>query len=438
MRDYFFTLADALQARLHGAETLLLSFDGEDSDFIRFNHGRVRQAGSVARRSLGLDLIDADRHAAGRARLAGSLEQDLPRLRTLLADLRAQRAHLPADPYLHFATDGASGESRAASALPERGAALEAIVDAAGGLDLVGIWAAGTVYTGFANSLGQRNWHACDSFNFDWSCYHAADKAVKAGYAGLNWDPAALQRHMQRARADLEVMGRPPRTIAPGRYRVYLAPRALQEVVDMMAWGGFGLKSQRTGQSPLMRMQTEGLRLSPALGIREHHGRGLEPPFTPEGFAKPGHVSLVEDGAGRAALVNARSAREYGVDVNAAVESPVSLDVAPGSLDADNVLDALGTGLYVNNLWYLNFSDRNRARITGMTRFACLWVERGEVQAPVNVMRFDDSVFGILGERLLGLTRERQLLLDPHTYGGRSGHSARLPGALVDGLAFTL
>ncbi len=146
MQDYFFTLADALQAQLQGAETLLLAFDGEDSDFIRFNHGQVRQAGGVARRSLALDLIEGERHAAGRAQLAGSLAQDLPPLRELLDDLRGQRAHLPADPYLNFAADGRSGETRVASALPSRADALEAIMDTSQGLDLVGIWAAGTLY----------------------------------------------------------------------------------------------------------------------------------------------------------------------------------------------------------------------------------------------------------------------------------------------------
>jgi predicted Zn-dependent protease len=112
--------------------------------------------------------------------------------------------------------------------------------------------------------------------------------------------------------------------------------------------------------------------------------------------------------------------------------------MAPGSLAAGDVLDALDTGLYINNLWYLNFSDRNQARITGMTRFACFWVEGGKMQAPVNVMRFDDSIYRMLGENLLGLTCERELLLDTGTYGGRSSHSVELPGALVRGLTFTL
>jgi predicted Zn-dependent protease len=437
MQDYFFTLADTLQAQLRGAETLLLSFDGEDSDFIRFNRARVRQAGSVARRSLALDLIAADRHAAGRAQLAGNLEQDLPQLRYLLENLRRQRANLPADPYLNYATDGAPSETRVDSRPPGRAAALETILGAAEGLDLVGIWAAGAVYTGFANSLGQRNWHVCESFNFDWSCFHAEDKAVKFDYAGLSWDPAKLQTRMQDTRADLEIVRRPPKTIEPGQFRVYLAPRALQEVLDMMAWGGFGLKSQRTGQSPLNRMQTEGLCLDLAVDLGEHHGRGLEPPFTREGFAKPERIRLIVDGALRDSLVDARSAREYNERVNAAGEWPASLDMAPGGLAVGDVLDALDTGLYINNLWYLNYSDLNQARITGMTRFACFWVEDGKMQAPVNVMRFDDSVYRMLGENLLGLTRERELLLDRGTYGGRSSRSVELPGALIEGLIFT-
>jgi predicted Zn-dependent protease len=185
-------------------------------------------------------------------------------------------------------------------------------------------------------------------------------------------------------------------------------------------------------------MQAEGLRLDPAIDLSEHHGRGLEPPFTPEGFAKPERIRLIADGALRDSLVGARSAREYDERVNAAGERPASLDMEPGGLAVGDVLGVLDTGLYINNLWYLNFSDRNQARITGMTRFACFWIEGGKVQAPVNVMRFDDSIYRMLGENLLGLTRERELLLDRGTYGGRSTRSVELPGALIEGLTFTL
>lgn len=73
-----------------------------------------------------------------------------------------------------------------------------------------------------------------------------------------------------------------------------------------------------------------------------------------------------------------------------------------------------------------------------MTRFATFWVEGGRIAAPVAPMRFDDSIYRMLGENLVDFTRERQLLLDASTYGERSTASARLPGALLRGLRFTL
>ncbi len=56
MQDYFYSLSDALFSKLQSDEQLLLGFAGEDSDFVRLNHNRIRQAGSVAQRSLSLDL----------------------------------------------------------------------------------------------------------------------------------------------------------------------------------------------------------------------------------------------------------------------------------------------------------------------------------------------------------------------------------------------
>jgi predicted Zn-dependent protease len=77
-------------------------------------------------------------------------------------------------------------------------------------------------------------------------------------------------------------------------------------------------------------------------------------------------------------------------------------------------------------------------RITGMTRFATFWVENGAIQAPLNVMRFDETLYRMLGENLVALTAERELLLDSSTYGARSTASSRMPGAVVKDFTFTL
>jgi predicted Zn-dependent protease len=117
---------------------------------------------------------------------------------------------------------------------------------------------------------------------------------------------------------------------------------------------------------------------------------------------------------------------------------PEALTMAGGALAARDALAALDTGLWVGNLWYLNYSDRPAARITGMTRFATFWVEGGRIVAPVDVLRFDDTIYRMLGENLEALTAETELALESNTYGERMLTSLRLPGALLSGLTFTL
>jgi predicted Zn-dependent protease len=149
---------------------------------------------------------------------------------------------------------------------------------------------------------------------------------------------------------------------------------------------------------------------------------------------------LIDHGVFRNCLVSPRSAKEYTVPTNGAGDSemPESIDLAAGTVASRDVLRQLDTGIYINNLWYLNYSDRPACRITGMTRFATFWVERGEIQAPLNVMRFDETLYRMLGENLEGLTSERDFILDSGTYGSRSTSSSRMPGALVKDFTFTL
>jgi len=125
------------------------------------------------------------------------------------------------------------------------------------GTDMVGVYAGGPVYRGFANSLGQRNWFCRTSFNFDWSLHHAGDKAVKSSYAGFEYNRDTLGRKMARAKEKLRLVDKAPRTIEPGRYRVYLSPAALQEVLALLGWGGFGFKARRTKTTSLIRMAEE-------------------------------------------------------------------------------------------------------------------------------------------------------------------------------------
>jgi predicted Zn-dependent protease len=431
LKTRFFELSAKLVRELRAGETLLCNFSGERSDFVRFNQGRVRQAGSVEQGYLTVRLIRDRRQAAA------TLPIDSVQDGGTLAGLRALLDDLPEDPWLLVNESPQSTSSERRHALPSAQEVTGQVLRAAKEHDLVGIYGAGTLYRGFANSLGQHNWHEVDSFNFDWSLYLEADKAVKSSYAGFDWRESVLETRIEDAAKQLQLLARPRRTVEPGEYRAFLEPRALEEITGLLAWGGFSARSRATKQSPLLRMQS-GQTLSPKLTLLENTAEGVAPGFQGDGFVKPAQVALVERGALGEALVSPRSAKEYGLTPNAGRESPESLEVASGALAANDALAALDRGLLISNLWYLNFSDRPAGRITGMTRFATFWVEGGRIAAPVTPMRFDDSVYRILGAHLVDLTRERDLLLDPSTYGERSTSSSRLPGALLSALRFTL
>jgi predicted Zn-dependent protease len=440
MQEYFYTLADILTALLRGQEVYTCAFRGEDSDFVRLNRSAVRQPGTVAQRFLSLDLISGQRHATGEVALCGDLELDRDRLTTLVQELRDKLPYLPEDPYLLYATDVNSSAQHGENCLPPSHDAVADVLAAAQTYDLVGIYAAGGIYAGFANALGQRNWFASYSFHLDWSLYYQSDKAVKSAYAGFIWEPALFAQKMASAVEQLDVLRRPARTVPPGRYRVYLAPGAMQDIVEMLSWGGFGLKDHRTKQTPLLRMIEDGVTLHPAVTLLENTREGVAPNFQEAGFIKPAQVRLIDAGRFGTCLASPRSAKEYGVPTNGASdrEAPESVEMAAGDMPRHAALTCLDTGVYINNIWYLNYSDRAACRLTGMTRFATFWVENGVIQAPLSVMRFDESVYRMLGTHLLGLTAERDFVLDANTYHRRSTNSARLPGALIDDFTFTL
>lgn len=436
--NYFRDLSEKIFSLLNAHETLLLSFEGERSDFVRLNKNQIRQAGKVTQQHLTMNLIANQRQVQASYDLSVQFDADVAVAKDVIHQLRQQLSFLPEDPYLHFATETHNTHDVAKNTLPAADHALQEVIAEAGQLDLVGLWAGGEVSRGFANSLGQFNWHVNYNFNFDWSVYSKDDKAIKQSYAGVAWNADYVRQEIEYARQTLPMLATPARSISPGHYRVFITPSALQELTDLLSWGGFGLKSHRTAQTPLLKMIEEGKLLNPKINFIENHKAGLTPLFTDAGFIKPDQVSLIENGAYQQCLANSRSAKEYGLPVNSNIEQPQSLEIAGGDLHQDKILRELDTGIYISNLWYGNYSDRNNCRMTGMTRFACLWVESGVAVAPLNVMRFDESIYHIFGDKLIALTTEREHIVNTSCYNNRSQASSRLPGALVDDFRLTL
>ena len=149
---------------------------------------------------------------------------------------------------------------------------------------------------------------------------------------------------------------------------------------------------------------------------------------------------MIEKGELVNTIVSSRSEKQYGTKANGADSSELfrSAAIGAGALAESDALKELGTGIYISNFHYLNWSDPATARVTGMTRFACLWVENGKVVAPIADMRWDESLYNMFGANLIALTKERKLFAETGTYDGRVVGGSLLPGILVKDFNCTL
>ena len=120
---------------------------------------------------------------------------------------------------------------------------LDYILNKVSGLDLVGIYSSGYIYSGLANSLGQLNWHSDYSFSFDYSIYNQNNNAIKLNYSSKkNWSNDDFDLILDKGIKKLSILSNPLRTIDKGEYTVYLEPSALNEIIDMMSWEDLAIR----------------------------------------------------------------------------------------------------------------------------------------------------------------------------------------------------
>ena len=260
-----------------GDEVALLTFSGEDSDFVRFNTDAVRQAGAVTqqrpldrsdptasatpRRGFTLTGDPATDRSARRGDDRGAARTPAASARGSAPALRRPRSTRPRQhgdeqarrrPRRRWRRSSSAARARTRSGSTPRGRSIAASP------------------TPSASATGSPAY----TFNLDWSFYLHGDKAVKARYAGFDWDDAELRRHMDdaapaardpRQRAQDDRAGQVPRL--PG------AAGALNEVIGLLSWGGFGLKAHRTKISSLLRMVEGEATLHPGGHDSREHGR---------------------------------------------------------------------------------------------------------------------------------------------------------------------
>ena len=425
-------------------QSFTLSLTGETSQFTRFSQAKVRQAGEVRDGQMRLSLMTSERITAAYLPFTGQFETDWATLHQALEALQADLPHLPIDPYLVLPVATASSHSRevrTGQLLPPSVVA-DTVLSAVGKLDFSGLYAGGMAYRAYGDSAGNRHWFETPSFTLDYSLFgDRPSQAVKGTLAGSRWNPADYQQNIYQTQRQLDLLNRPVKSLPRGAYRTYLAPAAAADIIDTIVWGGglgeADLQQKNSAFSPLANGTAQ---LSEQFSLYEDFQQTDVPQFNESGAIAPTQLSVIQNGQWVNSLVSDRSAKEYGKPSNAAnraeaMRAPV---VASGQLNSEQVLSKLDTGLYVSNLHYLNWSDRTAGRLTGMTRYACFWVESGEIVAPIENLRFDDTLYRFLGEGLIDLTDKATFLPAVDTYDRRSLGGIWTPGMLIDQFRYTL
>jgi len=436
----FNQLVDALLPQVQDTEQVKLTLVAEDSQFTRFNQAKARQTGTVRSGSLALTLMDKDHTASQSLPFTGDKTVDWPALMEALTELREELPHLPEDPYLVLPSGDATSRDVYSGQLLSPDEVVPALLPGFEGLDAAGLYAGGTSIRAYADSAGQRHWFETETFTLDYSLFTEAGQAVKGTYAGREWDAATYSDKLATSKRLLAQMEQPRKALERGQYRTFLAPSAVADLVSMLSWGGISEASIRRGGSALGPLRRGERTLSGKVNITEDFTQGQVPRFNQFGELAPRTLPLIQSGELVNTLVSVRTAKEYGIESTSAeagefLRSPL---LSPGQLPNDDVLKALDTGLYVSNLHYLNWSDRPNGRITGMTRYACFWVEQGRIVAPIENLRFDESLYNFWGSNLIDLTQETAIIPEVGSYGFRDLGGKTVPGMLVDGFAYTL
>jgi predicted Zn-dependent protease len=435
----FQQLAKILFSKLNSDESLSLGLHAENTKFLRFNQSKIRQATTLEQIMVELNLQWQQKDSKRTIFLGLDAKENLVSLTQALELLRLELQSLPIDPYFVAHEYGEPSKTVTKGQFLSESEFESMALQSFAGLDLAGLYCEGPIVKAMMNSKGLDHWFQNETFFFDYSLF-AGEKASKGGYAGLNFNTEEFLQGLNKTKTFLELLKKPSIKVEPGQYRTYLAPAAFHEMTSLLNWGAFSYGAVKRSQSSLTRLFQNEAKLSPILTIEENFERGLVPSFNDMGELSPPKISLIEHGVGKELLVSSRSAVEYQTKSNgaAAQESFRSLKVQTGNLNEEDALKELGTGLYLSNLHYLNYSDMPGGRITGMTRYACFWVENGEIQGPIQDLRFDESLYQALGEKLVALTSKAEIFPSTSTYYARDVGAQEVPGALIDGFTFTL
>ncbi len=283
------------------------------------------------------------------------------------------------------------------------------------GLIASGAFTTGAYELTVANSLGIFAYYATTTA--DISTVIMSDDS--SGYAATTaWKVGEINTEAIGSEAvDKALRSRKPRELPPGRYPVILEEYAVANVIDTLAYLGFGALAVQEGRSFMVDRFGEQV-MSDAISIWDDglDPTGLPMPFDFEGVPKQ-RVDLIKRGVAEAVVYDSYTAGKEGKAStghglpapNTFGPIPGHMFMAPGEASKEVMLETMERGLWVTRFHYTVPVHPKLAIVTGMTRDGTFLIEKGEMAYPIKNLRFTQSyVEALANVELVGRTTKLQ------------------------------
>jgi PmbA protein len=258
--------------------------------------------------------------------------------------------------------------------------------------------------------------------------------ATQTSSAVSKVDPEACAREAAEKAARTSGAGE----LEPGVYRALLEPYALGEMLQYFAWDSFGAVGLLEERSYLAGRIGERI-FDEKVSIADDSldGNGLPKAFDFEGVPKQ-RVPLVENGVARGVVWDRRTAKRAGGDarttghappVTLQAYGPLAFGISMAGGDAgsvDDLVAAVGEGIYVTRVHYLGIVDPRGGVLTGMTRDGTFRIRDGKIAEPLVNLRFTVAVPNMLAD-VPALSRRVTLVNQSDFYGERYPIGALVP-----------
>ena len=402
-----------------GADQTEVVFLGEDSGLTRFANSYIHQ--NVAESNVELRVRTVFGKRIGVSSTNNLAEEAVRRAvdeASRMARLQPENPDFVSLPGPQPVPEAAAYAESTARATPEERAGLVQVVIGealAHGLVASGAFSTAVVETAVLNSLGVDAYCVSTVSDFN-TVLMAEDGSGFAAQAAK--DMAEIDGKRLAAEAvEGALRGRAPTPLDPGQYEVVLDAYAVQDMVEFLAYLGFGARA----------LQEETSFLTGKLGQQvlgenvEIWDDGLDPsglpmPFDYEGVPKR-RVTFIERGVAKGVAYDSYTAHKEGKSStghalpapNTFGPLPLNLFMAAGEASREDLIRSTKRGLLVTRFWYTEPVHPRLVILTGMTRDGTFLIENGRITRPVRNLRFTQSYLDALSH-VEAISRDTRLL----------------------------